>query len=250
MVLLQLNGEVDGIHNSSTNLIPPGITIGDSVTAICVYDSGSTPFGTSSNTWYSNPLLYCQVSIRSYDWNYIGRTDSKISCSDNDDFTTDQLIFSGRGYGTNGFPYATDTSWQITPLYAYDDKGVMLDSAYITDLPDSFSPELSEELVGWVRTDIPLNPRWDIRYTIAPESVTFIPMPPPILSQPTYSNDTLSVIISNLVPSLAYVVESVSVLGDTNWQPIVSYTDLMNLAPQPFSVEITENKKYIRIRGQ
>jgi hypothetical protein len=246
------SGTVDGIGNTSTNPAPAGIVLGQSAFAECVYESSAKQLGTSSNTYYTNSILYTRVTIGAYTWRYIGRADGKVSCSDNDSFTKDQLIFAGNGYSTGTFPLAHGGHWQVTPLRANDQDGSndMLTSAYIADLPNSFNPALAVDVIGWVRSAIPTDPHWYIRYTISPGSISFQPMAKPAPNQLAYSNTTFSMYVSNMVPGLTYFLEGVAEMGDTNWQPVFTFPAAESLDPELISVDVGGDKYFYRIRGQ
>lgn len=246
------SGTVDGFGNSSTNPAPTGIVLGQSAFSECIYESGAAPLGTSSNTYYTNSILYARITIGAYTWRYIGRSDGKISVSDNDSFTQDQLILAGNGYSTNTFPLANGGHWQVTPLRANDQDGSMdmLTSAYIADLPGSFNPTLAVDALGWVRSDIITNPRWYIRYSINLGSISFQPMAKPAPCQLAYTNNSFSMSVSNMVPSLTYYLEGVAEMGDTNWLPILTFPATESLDPEPITVDAAENKYFLRIRGQ
>ena len=155
------SGVVDGIGNTSTNPGPEGIVLGQPATSECIFDKSIQPLGTTSNTWYNHSILYARITIGSYTWRYIGRSDDKITCSDNHGFTQDQLIFAGNGYAADTFPLAHGGHWQVMPLNSIDQDGTMdmMTSPYIADLPASFFPENASSIVGNVRSDVVTNPR-------------------------------------------------------------------------------------------
>ena len=244
------SGVVDGMGNASGHPGPEGIELGHIAFSECIFDSSDTQLGTTSNTWYINAILYARISIGAYTWRYIGRGDSKITCSDNHGFTQDQLIFAGHGFDDELFPLAHGGHWQIMPLNAIDQDGSMdmMTSPYISDLPASFRPENAVSIVGNIRSDLNTNPRWYVRYSIHPSSIEFTPVARPVSSRLLQSDNSLSLTVENLTPSLSYVVESVATMADTNWQPVALFPVISSFGLLSVDLPSHETTGFFRIR--
>jgi hypothetical protein len=245
------SGVVDGIGNTSTNPGPEGIVLGQPATSECIFDKSIQPLGTTSNTWYNHSILYARITIGSYTWRYIGRSDDKITCSDNHGFTQDQLIFAGNGYAADTFPLAHGGHWQVMPLNSIDQDGTMdmMTSPYIADLPASFFPENASSIVGNVRSDVVTNPRWYVRFSIDPATIEFQPVAAPFLSHIVQSNNTLSLMTANLTPSRTYNLESVATITDTNWQAVASFPLISSFDPVSIELPSGEDTGFFRVRS-